>query len=262
MKRTTIRTVILLAVVVGVAWGLNYYFSLTMTFRPRGEIKHESLSPQGTYTVRLYETNDHTVGELVINKTGKRRNIYIEYHRFLSEDLYEFGIKRASALNWEDDDTVLIYGIRLNLPNDTYNYVRDRMANLPQGEYVSESTSPKGTYTIKLYSTNPTLSSGGMRGELITNKNGKEKNIYWDNNKEISSAGKSGDEITWEDESAVIINGIRLGLPNKTYNWSRDNLLNTRLAAPRRLLPMNGLIVNALQSLDFNYYRCRFGLLM
>ena len=53
------------------------------------------------------------------------------------------------------------------------------MTILPTGDYLSESTSPNGTYTIKTY-----LCNGGatvayaVRGELITNtKNFKKKNV-------------------------------------------------------------------------------------
>jgi hypothetical protein len=89
------------------------------------------------------------------------------------------------------------------------------MTRLPKGDYLSESTSSNGTYTIKSY-----LCNGGatvdyaVRGELITNtKNNKVKNIYWD-----YKINKS--DITWEDDDTVIINGHKINLPNDIYDWS------------------------------------------
>lgn len=91
------------------------------------------------------------------------------------------------------------------------------MTRLPKGDYLSESTSSNGTYTIKTY-----LCNGGatvdyaVRGELITNtKNNKAKNIYWD-----YKVYKS--DITWEDDDAVIINGHKINLPYGKYDWRKD----------------------------------------
>ena len=91
------------------------------------------------------------------------------------------------------------------------------MTRLPKGDYLSESTSSNGTYTIKTY-----LCNGGatvdyaVRGELITNtKNNKAKNIYWD-----YKVYKS--DITWEDDDVVIINGHKINLPYGKYDWRKD----------------------------------------
>ena len=91
------------------------------------------------------------------------------------------------------------------------------MASLPQGDFICESTSPQGTYTVNLYETNPALSAGGQRGEMIINKTQKRRNIYWEYNRYIK-----GYEIIWEDDDTVIINGTRLNLPDGTYDWRRD----------------------------------------
>ena len=91
------------------------------------------------------------------------------------------------------------------------------MTSLPQGDFICESTSPKGTFTINLYETNPALSAGGQRGELIINETRKRCNIYWEYNRNIK-----GYEIIWEDDDTVIINGTRLNLPIDTYDWRRD----------------------------------------
>ena len=91
------------------------------------------------------------------------------------------------------------------------------MTRLPKGEYLSQSTSSNGTYTIKTY-----IYNGGatvnyaVRGELITNtKNNNVKNIYWDYKIDKS-------DITWEDDDTVIINGHKINLPNGKYDWRKD----------------------------------------
>ncbi len=91
------------------------------------------------------------------------------------------------------------------------------MNRLPKGEYLGESTSSNGTYTIKTY-----LCNGGatvayaVRGELIINtKSNKIKNIYWDYKIQQS-------DITWEDDDTVIINGHIINLPNGEYDWRKD----------------------------------------
>lgn len=88
------------------------------------------------------------------------------------------------------------------------------MKRLPEGELLTESVSPKGTYTIQAYIVqgNATVSNS-IRGELIfNNKNKKSKNIYWENKK---------DEVVidWTADDKVIINGHKLNLPNDKYDF-------------------------------------------
>ena len=90
----------------------------------------------------------------------------------------------------------------------------NKISKLPQGTFLTESTSQDGAYTIRTY-----LCGGGattdfaVRGELVTNnKISTSKNIYWEYN--ISSA-----DIIWEDNDTVIINSRRLNLPNDKYDW-------------------------------------------
>lgn len=87
------------------------------------------------------------------------------------------------------------------------------MNRLPRGEYLTEETSPDGTYTLKAYVSSPSLSADAVRGELIFNKrNGKTKNIYW--NYRESTA-----KIEWLDNETVVINGHTLKVPNEKYDW-------------------------------------------
>lgn len=89
------------------------------------------------------------------------------------------------------------------------------MARLPEGEFLSESKSADGKYTIKTY-----LCNGGatvdyaVRGELLID-NKKAKNIYWDY--QVDKA-----DINWEDNNTVIINGKTIELPNGKYDWRND----------------------------------------
>lgn len=90
------------------------------------------------------------------------------------------------------------------------------MSRLPEGKYLTESTSPDGAYTLKAY-----LSDGGattgyaVRGELVFNKGNKEKNIYW-NYKESSA------DIHWQGKDTVEINGHSLHVPNDVYDFRRE----------------------------------------
>ena len=91
------------------------------------------------------------------------------------------------------------------------------MTRLPAGDYLNESTSANGIYTIKTYLCNGGATvSYAVRGELIINtKNNKVKNIYWDYKIDKS-------DITWEDDDIVIINGHKINLPNGKYDWRKD----------------------------------------
>ncbi|MGL5693095.1 MAG: DUF5412 family protein [Peptostreptococcaceae bacterium] len=94
------------------------------------------------------------------------------------------------------------------------NRFNDPMYKLPKGEYITESTSPNGDYTVKTY-----LCNGGatvdlaVRGELIVNSKFKKKrNIYWQYRSNESN-------IAWKDNETVVINGIEIYLPNGKYDY-------------------------------------------
>ncbi len=80
-------------------------------------------------------------------------------------------------------------------------------------EFLSESTSPDGRYTVTAY-----LNSGGATtawAVLCTvedNKTSWDRNIYW--NYRCSTA-----EIEWVDEDTVIINGVELDVREDEYDW-------------------------------------------
>lgn len=92
------------------------------------------------------------------------------------------------------------------------------MSRLPKGELISELQSPNGTYTIKAYRTNGgATTSYAIRGELNFNKvNRFSKNIYW-NYREGEA------NIQWVDDDTVIINGHELDVPDKKFDFRRNN---------------------------------------
>ena len=90
------------------------------------------------------------------------------------------------------------------------------MNRLPTGKYLTEETSPDGTYTLKAYVSSPSLSADAVRGELVFNKrNGKTKNIYW--NYRESTA-----KIEWLDNKTVVINGHTLEVPNGKFDFRKQ----------------------------------------
>lgn len=88
------------------------------------------------------------------------------------------------------------------------------MSKLPKGRFLYEDTSPKGTYTLKVYVSEPALSADAVRVELV-DRNGRRKNIYWEYR-------DSAARITWIDDDTVKINDHELNLPNDQYDWRSD----------------------------------------
>lgn len=88
------------------------------------------------------------------------------------------------------------------------------MNGLPTGEYLTEETSPDGTYTLKAYLTNGgATTSYSIRGELVfNNRNGKTKNIYWNYREETAN-------IEWTDNDTVVINGHTLNVPKEKFDF-------------------------------------------
>lgn len=88
------------------------------------------------------------------------------------------------------------------------------MGRLPEGEFLTEETSPDGQYTVKMYVANGgATTSYAVRGELVFNeKNGKSKNIYWNYREETA-------HIVWKDKDTVVINGKELDVPKDTFDF-------------------------------------------
>lgn len=91
------------------------------------------------------------------------------------------------------------------------------MGRLPQGEFLTEETSPEGTYTVRAFVANGGATvSYAVRGELIFNKKeNKVKTIYWDYREESA-------DITWKDDDTVVINGHMLDVPGDRFDFRHD----------------------------------------
>ncbi|GAA5416677.1 hypothetical protein Pryu01_01715 [Paraliobacillus ryukyuensis] len=88
------------------------------------------------------------------------------------------------------------------------------MNRLPTGEYLTEETSPDGSYTLKAYLANGgTTTSYSIRGELVfNNRDGKTKNIYWNYREETAN-------IEWKDNDTVVINSHTLNVLQKKLDF-------------------------------------------
>lgn len=82
-------------------------------------------------------------------------------------------------------------------------------------EYLGESTSPNGAYTVTAY-----LNNGGatvdyaVLGRLKNNRNGKMKNIYWQYHCEKA-------EMEWVTDETFKINDQQLNVKNEIYDYRR-----------------------------------------
>lgn len=99
------------------AYGVYWVFFDWSRFKQ--ELIAESTSPNGTYTVNAYvsdggATTSFTVlGELVFNEQNKRsKKIYWQYR------------EENANIEWLDEHTVIINGVQLELPHETYDYRR------------------------------------------------------------------------------------------------------------------------------------------
>jgi hypothetical protein len=82
-------------------------------------------------------------------------------------------------------------------------------------EYLAESTSPNGTYTVTAYLNNGgATTSYAVLGRLKNNKKGRTKNIYWQYRCEKA-------EMEWLDDETIKINGIELNVKNEIYDYRR-----------------------------------------
>ncbi|GAB6152911.1 DUF5412 domain-containing protein [Desulfosporosinus burensis] len=82
-------------------------------------------------------------------------------------------------------------------------------------EYLNESTSPNGAYTVTAY-----LNNGGatvdyaVLGRLMNNSSGKMKNIYWQYHCEKA-------EMEWVNNETLKINGKELNVKDEIYDYRR-----------------------------------------
>ena len=92
------------------------------------------------------------------------------------------------------------------------------MLFLPKGELYCQAASPDGRYTVKLYRVRGSATvSDAVRGELVDNESlfMNTKNIYWEY--KVHTVG-----VSWETDNVVVIGGVRLNVPDDTYDWRRQ----------------------------------------
>ena len=99
-----------------VGYGVYWAF-FDMSRLPTGEYLTEETSPDGKYTLKAYvtiggATTSYSVrGELLFNEqNNKTKNIYWNYR----ED--------TALITWTDNNTVVINGHTLDVPNDKFDF--------------------------------------------------------------------------------------------------------------------------------------------
>jgi len=108
-------TILITFLIYGVYWAF-----FDMGRLPKGKIISEVQSPNGSYTIKTFIANGGATtsyairGELIYNNIKKKsKNIYWNYR----ED--------KAIIEWVDDDTVIINGHELEVPNEKFDFRRD-----------------------------------------------------------------------------------------------------------------------------------------
>ena len=119
VKRKKIVKILLIVGVLfmgAIGYGIYWAF-FDMNRLPTGEYLTAETCPDGTYTIKAYRNNGGATtsysirGELVFNKNNsKTKNIYWNYR----ED--------TAKIEWIDDDTVVINGHTLEVPNEKFDF--------------------------------------------------------------------------------------------------------------------------------------------
>lgn len=113
-----LKVLLIVGLLLGALVGYGVYWAFfDMNRLPTGEYLTEETSPNGEYTLKAYVTNGGATtsysvrGELVFNeKFNKTKNIYWNYR----ED--------TANIIWEDNNTVVINGHTLDVPNDKFDF--------------------------------------------------------------------------------------------------------------------------------------------
>ncbi|SFC59814.1 hypothetical protein SAMN04488168_106158 [Bacillus sp. 491mf] len=94
-----------------------YWAFFDMNRLPTGDYLTEKTSPDGNYTLKTYLTNGGATtsfairGELVFNnRKNKAKNIYWNYR------------EETADIEWIDNDTVIINGKTLHVPNEKFDF--------------------------------------------------------------------------------------------------------------------------------------------
>lgn len=87
----------------------------------------------------------------------------------------------------------------------------------PKGEFLTETVSPSGDYTVKMYVVRGSATvSNSVRGKVVDHsRKDKEKKIY-------NAYREEEAVVEWLDDFTVSINGIELDVRKDTYDWRKD----------------------------------------
>lgn len=116
-RRLTFKILISVSVLFLVIIGYGVYWAFfDMNRLPKGDYLTEEESPNGNYTLKAYitsggATTENAVrGELVFNKEKKSKTVYWNYR------------ESAADIEWIDNDTVVINGHTLKVPDDKFDF--------------------------------------------------------------------------------------------------------------------------------------------
>ncbi|PGZ97799.1 hypothetical protein COE51_13110 [Bacillus pseudomycoides] len=121
IKKTKRKVAVVLLSMLIIGAGFVYWKFFSLQGVPKGELIQEVKSPNGTYTLNAYISNGGATtsfavrGELIFNKRKifKTKNIYWNY----KED--------QANIEWKGEDTVIINGHTLHVPDETYDFRKD-----------------------------------------------------------------------------------------------------------------------------------------
>ncbi|WOV87221.1 DUF5412 family protein [Sporosarcina oncorhynchi] len=120
LKITGIVSGIIIGILVVLILLINYFF-FSMHQLPDGDFLTDERSPSGDYTVKAYVSRsgatvaDAVRGEVVYHKKkDKTKNIYWEYR------------ESEAVIQWLDEHTVSINGVKLDVRKDIYDFRKDK----------------------------------------------------------------------------------------------------------------------------------------
>ena len=98
----------------------------------------------------------------------------------------------------------------------SYKFVTSLYNNIPEGELIQETTSPDGTYTVKIYFVKGSLTTGNAIRAEVELPNQKTRNIYW-------SYHENSATTFWVNNETIIINGLTLNVLEDSYDWRKSS---------------------------------------
>lgn len=118
--------------------------------------------------------------------------------------------------------TVYILALAVTLVNVFFiikNYLYADINDLPEGTLVSETVSPSGKKTVKVFLVKNSIGTG-IRGELFE-EGKKPRNIFW-------QTGIDSINVTWNDESIIYFDNVPIpGSGDAPYDCRRGTSLFT-----------------------------------